>query len=52
MHMDGTDAWHRGCAYTVLQMVQMPEVCSDVFDTVHCTEPLKSFDNPENTKHF
>ena len=40
----GSDVCHRGCAYTVLQTVQMPVVCSAVYDTVHYKEPLKSFD--------
>ena len=35
---------HRGCAYTVLQTVQMPGECSAIYGTVHYKEPLKSFD--------
>ena len=33
---------HRGCAYAVLQTVQMYKVHSADFDTVHYKEPLKS----------
>ena len=39
-----SDVCHRGCAFTVLQTVQRPRVCSDVYDTVHYIEPLKLFD--------
>ena len=35
---------YRGCAYTVLQTVQMSGVCSDVYGTVHYKESLKLFD--------
>ena len=38
------DARHRVCAYTVLQTVQRPGVCSAVCCAVHYKEPLKSFD--------
>ena len=40
----GSNASHRGCAYTVFQTVQRRGVCSDVFDTVHYKEPLKLVD--------
>ena len=40
----GPNICHRGCAYTVLQTVQRPGVCSDVYGTVHYKEPLKSFE--------
>ena len=40
----GTDICHSGCAYTVLQTVQRPEVYSTVYGTVHHKEPLKSFE--------
>ena len=30
----GSDVCHRGCAYAVLQTVQMPEVYSDIAMTV------------------
>ena len=33
-----------GCAYTVLETVQMPGVCSNVYDTAHFKERLKLFD--------
>ena len=33
-----------GCAYTVPQIGQRPEICSAVYGTVHCKEPWKSFD--------
>ena len=35
---------HHGCAYTVLQTVQMPGVCRAAYGNVHYKEPLKSFD--------
>ena len=35
---------HQGCAYTVIQTVQRPGVFSVVFGTLHCKEPLKSFE--------
>ena len=35
---------HRGCAYTVLQTVQMHGVYSPSYGTVHYKEPLKSFE--------
>ena len=35
--------FRRGCAYTVLQTVQRPGVCSAAYGTVHYKEPLKSF---------
>ena len=38
------DVRHRVCAYTVLQTLQKPGVCSAVCGTVHYKEPLKSFD--------
>ena len=34
----------RGCAYTVLKTVQRHGVYSAVDGTVHCKEPLKSFE--------
>ena len=40
----GPDIWHRGCAYTVLQTVQMPGVYSATYGTVQYKELLKSFD--------
>ena len=40
----GSDVCYRGCAYTVLQTVQMSGVCSDVYGTVHYKESLKLFD--------
>ena len=40
----GSDICHRGCAYTVLQTVQRPGVCSAAYGTVHYKEPLKSFE--------
>ena len=39
----GTDICHRGCAYIVLQTVQMHGVYSAAYGTVHYKEPLKSF---------
>ena len=38
----GTDICHRGCAYTVLQIVH--GVYSVAYGTVHFKEPLKSFE--------
>ena len=38
----GPDICHRGCAYTVLQTVQMPRMYSAAYDTVHYKEILKS----------
>ena len=35
---------HRSCAYTVLQTVQRPGMCSAVYGSVHYKEPLKTFD--------
>ena len=40
----GPDICHRGCAYTVLQTVQMYEMYSAAYGTVHYKEPLKSFE--------
>ena len=40
----GSDVCHWGCAYTVLQTVQMPGVYSAAYGTVHYKEPLKLFD--------
>ena len=40
----GADLFHRGCAYTVFQTVQMHGVYSAAYGTVHCKEPLKSFE--------
>ena len=40
----GSDVCYRGCTYTVLQTVQRPGLCSDVYGTVHYKEPLKLFD--------
>ena len=40
----GPDICHRGCAYTVLQTVQRHGVRSAADGTVHCKEPLKSFE--------
>ena len=34
------DVCHRGCAYTVIQTVQMPGVCGAVYGTVYYREPL------------
>ena len=31
----GSDVYHRGCAYTVLQTVRRAGVCSAVYGTVH-----------------
>ena len=39
----GPDICHRGCAYTVLQTVEMHGVYSAAYGTVHHKEPLKSF---------
>ena len=38
----GPDICHRGCAYTVLQTVQMPVVYCEGNGTMHYREPLKS----------
>ena len=38
----GSDIYHWGCAYTVLQTVPRYGVCSAVYGTVHYKEPLKS----------
>ena len=40
----GPDICHRGYAYTVLRTVQMHGVYSATYGTVHCKEPLKSFE--------
>ena len=40
----GTDIFHRGCAYTVLQTVQRHGVYCVVYSIVHYKEPLKSFE--------
>ena len=40
----GPDICHRGCANTVLQTVQRHGVYGVAYGTVHCTEPLKSFE--------
>ena len=40
----GRDICHRGCAYTVLQTVQMHGVYSAAYGTVHYKESLKSFE--------
>ena len=40
----GPDLCHRGCAYTVLQTVQRPEVYSSAYGNVHFKKPLKSFE--------
>ena len=40
----GPDISHRGCAYTVLQTVQMHGVYSAAYGTVRYKEPLKSFE--------
>ena len=40
----GVDICHRGCAYTLLQTVQMNGVCCAAYGTVHYKEPLKSFE--------
>ena len=40
----GSDVYHRGCAYIVLQTVQRPGVRSVVYVIKHYKEPLKSFD--------
>ena len=47
-----SDVCHRGCAYTVLKTVQRPEVCSAVCGTVHCKEPLGSFDEMRSWTRF
>ena len=39
-----SDICRRGCAYSVLQTVQMPGVYSAAYGTVHYKEPLKSFE--------
>ena len=39
-----TDICHRGCAYTVLQTVQMNVVHSAVYGTVHYKKPLKALE--------
>ena len=39
-----SDVCHRGCAFTVLQTVQRPGVCIDVYGTVRYKEPLRLFD--------
>ena len=39
----GSAPGRRGCAYTLLQTVQRPGVCSAVYGTTHYKEPLKSF---------
>ena len=41
----GSDICHRACAYTVLQTVQKPGVCSAVYGSVYYKETLKSFEN-------
>ena len=40
----GSVVCHRGCAYTVFQTVQRDGVYSAAYGTVHCKEPLKSFE--------
>ena len=40
----GPDICHRGCAYTVLQTVQMPGVYSAAYCIVCCKEPLMSIE--------
>ena len=40
----GPDICHCGCAYPVLQAVQMPGVYSAAYGTLHYKEPLKSFE--------
>ena len=40
----GTDICHRGCAYRVLQTVQMHGVYGAAYGTVHYKELLKSFE--------
>ena len=40
----GTDICQRGCAYTVLQTVQMHGQYGAAYGTVHYKEPLKSFE--------
>ena len=40
----GSDICHRGCAYTVLQTVQMLAVQSAVYGTAYYKEPLTSID--------
>ena len=40
----GPDICYRGCAYTVLQIVQRHGVYSAACGTVHYEEPLKSFE--------
>ena len=40
----GSDVCHRVCAYTVLQGVYIPGVCTAGDGPMHFKEPLKSFD--------
>ena len=40
----GPDIYHRGCAYTVLQTVQRPGLCSAAYGTVYYKESLTSFE--------
>ena len=44
----------RGCAYTLLQFVQRPGVCNAFYGrpTVHCKEPLKSFNKSRTEFRF
>ena len=41
----GSHVCHQSCAYTVLQTIQRPGVCSSVYGTV----PLKSFDSEDHS---
>ena len=41
--LTASDTCHRGCAYTVLQIVERSGVCSAVYGAEHYKEPLKSF---------
>ena len=40
----GSDIFHRGCAYTVLQTIQKPGQYNVVYGIVHEKEPLPLFD--------
>ena len=42
MMTDGSDGSYRGCAYTVLQTVQIPGAFNAVYGAVHYAEPLSS----------
>ena len=44
LEVPGPDICHRGCAHTVLQTDQKPEVYIAAYGTVHYKNPLKSFE--------